>query len=132
MTDRAPLESPGVSAAPSWFDEPVPEKRLLWTCWGNYPKPKWHQRLKNKPPARRWKTLFTSKQEAEAHASIPHESGWVWDGKEARYTSLDDTMMNARRLGLLGVKVKSYQNGQWIEIARYPADVPLSERELEQ
>lgn len=115
--------------APSWFAESCEGKRILWGTYGDYPKQKrkWFGRSKLSGPA--WLVLFTTKEEAEAKAASPYDTGWVWDGKPAGHRRLADVMFEARQRGKIGVIVQSYQNGHWIDIATYPADVPLNDED---
>lgn len=108
----------------------LPEKRSYWGCFGHdiEPKRKWFQRPIPREPV--WRYLFYTKEDAEASAAIP-SAKWQWNKEPARQVKLADAMRRARVSGSLGIAVKSYQNGQWAIVKKYPGGVPLPEWELE-
>jgi len=119
------LESPGVSPQPAWLE--LPEKAEYWACRGIVEKSKWWQRRRTRKSLG-WIVLSYSKEDAEAFAATPN-SLWTWDGNPAHPIFLKDAMREARTTARPGVKVQSYQDGDWRTVKKYPAGQPLPEVE---
>lgn len=115
---------------PSWLELPeeAKQKHVYWTCVGFdvTQNPGFWERIRGKkavcPPG--WRSIFHSKEEAEAHAAIPSRL-WKWDGKEARPYSLQRAMKWARTSGDFGVRCIGWRDGRWQTLKEWPAGVPL-------
>lgn len=113
---------------PAWFPESGFENesapRQLWSVEGTLLKrpkvPFW-----KKPTAAKdlWIKLYSSKEEAEAHAVVPSPY-WVWNGEPATPSTVEESLWEARSNGNAGVEVLAYRDGQWVIIGKYRADVP--------
>lgn len=126
------------SKQPSWLELPE-EERKLWTTNGSDDLDKrrsWFKGIFTKKKnffENHWLVMNTTKEEAEAYAlSGGAAYNWKWDGKPAYTLPLQDVIREARQKalsgdGCMGVRVNAYQNGRWVEIARYPVDVPYVE-----
>ena len=116
-----------LSQVPAWFpeDQREPEFVPMWTCKGT--------RLLGtgtKPVNERWLAVYRSKEEAEAGSCIPNLN-WEWNRKPAVVLSLKDAMAEARADGLKGVRLKGYENGEWVTLKEWLCEVPLSEEDQE-
>lgn len=105
---------------PYWLELPEEEKEkhTYWACLGKHATKYTGQN--------KWITIFHDKEMAECFASIPKEN-WVWNGNPAIELTLQQAMFNARKFEARGVKIKGYQNGEWVTLKMYPAEVPLGD-----
>lgn len=81
MTDQQ------LEQAPAWLD--LPEKQAYWTCYGRALSPK------AKPPRKTtgcWGTIYYSKEDAEANASIPNGA---WEDDDAGWSTEHYIEINA-------------------------------------
>jgi hypothetical protein len=112
---------------PLWLKLPAEEKiwHTYWTCMGQSVKQSWLsrclKRVQSKTPCI---VVFHSKEEAEANSASPGTL-WKWNGKPAVPITLSDAMQQARKLGLHGVAIKGFQNGEWRILKIYRANEPL-------
>lgn len=114
-------EAPGTTAQPAWLE--LPEKSEYWACSGNDAGA-----VDGTPSKAVWRILSYSKEDAEAYVCIPR-SDWRWDRKPAKRFSLQETMDEVRRNGDLGVRIRSFQDGEWRVVKQYHACEPLREIE---
>lgn len=95
------------------------EPQLLWACSGTMSK-------ETDKSIRRWVYLFETKEEAEAHAVVPHD-GWIWDKQPATPREFKTVMFRCRQDNDLGIAVVNYKEGKWSIKKKYPIEVPLQE-----
>lgn len=101
-----------------YLGEVDPEKQVFWVCIG--------RDLVASEARPKWRRLFYTKEEAEAHACRQSDK-WEWDKQPAHKRSLSESLYRARSNGDLGVSITGYnhETGEWVILKEYPADVPL-------
>lgn len=115
------IEEIGTSPKPAWMD--LPEKTVYWVCNGWVKRRRfWQKKLGI------YLYLQYTAEDAEASAVCPNET-WTWDKLPAERCSLSEAIREARIRGLKGVRVESFQDGEWRTVKEYPAGEPLREIE---
>jgi hypothetical protein len=109
---------PRITEKPAWFD--IPEKKIYWVCTGK------SINLEKMPQSETYTSLFYSKEDAETSASLTHQY-WEWDRKDASPRTLSESMKITRKSGRAGVRVRQWQDGQFIIVFQYEANQPLPE-----
>lgn len=106
---------------PAWLELPDeeidPQEVMLWTTLGT-------NLDGGKPVTERWYSVYYSAEQAEAHSCILSNE-WRWDGEPAYCVNMAELMRKARRTLRLGIRIKAYHDGKWINVREFPAGVPL-------
>lgn len=116
---------------PSWLDLPEEEKihHTYWCARGKNinPKVNFFKKFftKKNPNLEIWHHIFHSKEECEAHASLPNPY-FKWDGKDATPVLLNLVMKESRKdPRSKGVAVLGWKDGSWVTLKKYPKEIPL-------